>query len=161
MIAAYLVGDRELLERLQRLPGAVNTGLSRSITQLGFALQRTLRRDDIGDQAPTKDTRSPMSKVGLRFEQNSGTITARLGVRRQNAAQRDGLARARSANVRASLRREQEGFASPTAANAIGVPAGDGVAGLVEPSFLRSALDSMAPAVRDEIEAGLSAAIAR
>jgi hypothetical protein len=40
----------------------------------------------------------------------------------------------------------------------IGAPAEDGVPGLAEPSFLRSALDNMTLAVRDEIDAALAQA---
>jgi hypothetical protein len=159
MITAYLVGDQQLLERLHTLPEAINSGLVRSITQLGIGLQRALQQDIIGGRAPTSRTALLMSKSDFRFEQGGGTITARISLDFHNAVRKEG--RAGTTNVRTSLRREREAFISPGVGKVIGAPAEDGLPGLAAPSFLRSALDNMTSAIRDEIEATLTQAISQ
>ena len=142
MITAHLVGDQQLLERLQAIPGIVNSGLVRGITQLGIDLQRARRRSSSAD---------------LRVEQSGATITAQICLNSYDAVRKGGVTG--TANVRASLRRKREAFLSPTAPKAAGGLAGDGAPSRAEPSFLRSALDNMTSAVRDEIEATLTQAI--
>jgi len=157
MITAYLVGDQQVLQWLDTLPGAINSGLVRSITRLGIDLQRTLQQDNIAGRAPMSRTAQLMSKSDFRVEQSDGTITASILLDFHNAVWKGGLAG--TTNVRTSLRRQREAFTSPRARKVIGTPAEDGVPGLAEPSFLRSALDNMTSAVRDEIEATLAQAI--
>jgi len=159
MITAYLVGDQRLLQWLDTLPGAINSGLVRSITRLGIGLQRTLQQDNIGGRVPTSRTSRLMSKSDFRVEQSDGTITASICLDLHNAVWKGGLAG--TTNVRTSLRRRREAFISPSAGKVIGAPADDGVPGLAEPSFLRSALDDMTSAVRDEIDATLAQAISQ
>ena len=100
-----------------------------------------------------------MSKSDFRVEQSDGTITASICLDFHNAVWKGGLAG--TTNVRTSLRRRREAFISPSAGKVIGAPADDGVPGLAEPSFLRSALDDMTSAVRDEIDATLAQAISQ
>jgi hypothetical protein len=96
----------------------------------------------------------------LSVEQSGGTITASVFTDLQAAvAGEHGLAG--TPNVRASLRRNRTAFARPTAEKAIGAPTGARRPGLPERSFLRSALDSMTPAVRDGVEAALAEAISQ
>jgi hypothetical protein len=159
MITAYLVGNQQLLERLQALPGIVNSGLVRGITQLGIDLQRAVKRDARRDQPSRRSTRGLASSADLRIEQSGPTITASACLDSHNAVRKDGVAG--TTNVRASLRRKREVFLSPSAPKAAGALAGDGVPGLVEPSFLRSALDNMTSTVRDEIDATLAQAISQ
>ena len=144
MITAYLVGNQQLLERLLAIPGVVNSGLVRGITQLGIDLQRARRRSSSAD---------------LRVEQSGATITAKICLNSYDAVRKGGVTG--TANVRASLRRKRGVFLSPTAPKAAGALAGLGVRGLVEPSFLRSALDNMTSTVRDEIDATLAQAISQ
>jgi len=156
MITAYLVGDQQLLKWLDTLPGVINSGLVRSITRLGIGLQRTLQQGNIGGRAPTSRTAPLMSKSDFRIEQSGGTINASICLDFHNAVWKEG--QAGTTNIRTSLRRKREAFANPSARKVIGAPAEDGVPGLAEPSFLRSALDNMTSAVRDEIDATLTQA---
>jgi hypothetical protein len=139
MITAYVAGDGPLLERLRALPRVVNSGLVRSITQLGKDLQRAKR---------------PSSRADLRIEHSGTTITASVSLASYDAVRKDG--ETGTANVRASLRRKREAFLRPTAAQADGALAASDVMGRAEPSFLRSALDNMTSALRDEIDATLA-----
>ena len=155
MITACLIGDQQLLDRLQTLPDVINSGLARNITQLGLDLQRAAR----GDQAPRHSVRRRSSSADLRVEQSGTTITARICLDPQNALRKDGVTG--TTNVRASVRRNREVFHSPTAPKPAGALAGDGVPGPVESSFLRSALDNMTSGVRDQIDASLAEAVSQ
>ncbi len=157
MITAYLVGDQELLERLQTLPGAVNSGLVRSITQLGIGFQRSLRQDDLRGRELARRTGPSTSKTDFRVDQSGGTVTANIRLDFRNAVQQVSLAG--TTNVRASLRHKRETFVSPQAAKAIGVRADNRAQDLAESSFLRAALDSMTPTVHESIDATLAEAI--
>jgi hypothetical protein len=153
MITAYLIGDQQLLERLRALPSVVNSGLVRGITRLGLDLQRTLQQDSLGDQLRSR-TRPLNSRTDLRVEQSGGTIAASLRIAREQ-----GLTG--TSNVRVSLRHRQRAYLRPVAKKVIGAPVGDRGPALPEGSFLRSALDSMTPAVRDEVEATLEEAVSQ
>src|ERR1700724_4372724 len=102
MITAYLVGDQRLLQWLDTLPGAINSGLVRSITRLGIGLKRPLQQDNIGGRVPTSRTAQLMSKSDFRVEQSDGTITASICLALHCAASRGFLAG--TTNVRTSLR---------------------------------------------------------
>jgi hypothetical protein len=156
MITAYLAGDQRLLKWLDTLSETINSGLVRSITRLGIGLQRTLQQDNIAARVPTSRTAPLMSMSDFRIEQSDGTIAARIGLDFHTAIRKGGLAR--TTDVRTSLRGKREAFIKPSAGKVINAPAEDGVPGLAEPSFLRSALDNMTSAVRDEIDATLAQA---
>ena len=158
MITAYLVGDQQLLERLQALPGVVNSGLVRGLTQLGLDLQRAVQRDAHRDQASRRRVRRLSSSTDLRVEQSGAEITASICLASHDVVRNDSVTG--TTNVRASLQRKREAFLSPTAPKAAGAQAGDDVPGRAEPSFLRSALDNMT-SVRDEIDATLAQAISQ
>ena len=151
MITAYLTGDQSLLERLQALPGVVNSGLVRGIARLAIDLQRTLQQDSLGGQLRSR-TRPPNSRAELRVEQSGGAITAKLCTARDR-----GLTG--TANVRVTLLHKRGAFLSPAAKKVVGAPVGAPV--LPQGSFLQSALDSMTPAVRDEAEGALEEAVSQ
>ena len=155
MIAGYLVGERQLLERLRTLPGAVDRGVAGSIMRLGIDLQRTLQQYTLAGRASTRRARRVMSKPDSRVEPGGASIRLDFNF----AVQKDRVADA--PNLRASLRGKREAFVSPIAAKAIGPLAGDASSGPPDPSFLRSALDSMTATVRGEVEATLAEVISQ
>jgi len=160
VITAYLVGDEQLLERLRALPDAVNSGLLRGITQLGIELQRHVQEDKLSGQVLRSRTGSLKSSIDLRVDQSSGAITASVfSDSRYAGVQEYGFAG--TVSVRASLRRIREAFGRPIAEKTISVRAYDRRMDLPERSFLRSALEDMAPAIRDEVEAVLAAGVSQ
>ena len=160
MITAYLVGDEQLLERLRALPDAINSGLLRGITQLGIELQRHVQEDKLSGQVLRSRTGSLKSSIDLRVDQSSGAITASIfSDSRYAGVQEYGFAG--TVSVRASLRRIREAFGRPITEKTISVRAYDRRMDLPERSFLRSALEDMAPAIRDEVEAVLAAGVSQ
>ena len=160
MITAYLVGDVQLLERLRALPGAINSGLLRGIAQLGIELQRHVQQDKLSGQVLRSRTGSLRSSISLQVDRSGGAVTASVFTdSRYAGAQEYGFAG--TVSVRASLRRIREAFGRPIAEKATSVRAYDRRMDLPERSFLRSALDDIAPAIRDEVEAALAEAVSQ
>ena len=160
MITAYLVGDVQLLERVRALPDAINSGLLRGITQLGIELQRHVQEDKLSGQVLGSRTGSLRSSISLQVDQNGRGVTASVFTdSRYASVQEYGFAG--TVSVRASLRRIREAFGRPIAENTISVRAYDRHMNLPERSFLRSALEDMAPVIRDEMEAALAEAVSQ
>ncbi len=158
MITAYLVGDEQLLERLRALPDAINSGLVRSITQLGIDLQRNVQQDRLSGQVLRSRTGALKSSIDLRVDQSAGAIaTSVFTDLRYGAAQEYGFAG--TVSVKASLRRIREAFGRPIAEKTISVRAYNRRMDLPERSFLRSALEDMTPTIREAVQAGLAAAV--
>ena len=160
MITAYLVGDRGVLERLRALPDAVNSGLLRAVTRLGIELQRDVQKDKLSGQVLRSRTGSLRSSIDLTVDQNGGAIIASVfSDSRYAGAQEYGFAR--TVSVRASLRRITEAFGRPIAEETINVRAYDRHMNLPERSFLRSALEDMGAAIREEVQAALAEAVSQ
>ena len=157
MITAYLVGDEQLLERLRALPDAINSGLARSITQLGIELQRNVRQDKLSGQVLRSRTGALKSSIDLRVDQGARSVSASVfSDLRYGATQEYGFAG--TVSVRASLRRIREAFGRPIAEKTISVRAHNRRMDLPERSFLRSGLEDVTPAIRAAVEAGLAEA---
>jgi hypothetical protein len=160
VITAYLVGDVQLLERLRALPDAINSGLLRGITELGIALQRHVQEDKLSGQVLRSRTGSLRSSISLQVDQNGGGVTASVFTdSRYGGVQEYGFAG--TVSVRASLRRIREAFGRPIAEKTISVRAYDRRIDLPKRSFLRSALEDMAPVIRDEVGAALAEAVSQ
>ena len=160
MITAYLVGDVQLLERLRALPDAINSGLLHGITQLGIELQRHVQEDKLSGQVLRSRTGSLRSSISLQVDQSGGAVTASVFTdSRYAGVQEYGFAG--TVSVRASLRRIREAFGRPIAEKTISVRAHDRRMNLPERSFLRSALEDMAPVIRDEVGAALAEAVSQ
>ena len=159
MITAYLVGDQRVLERLGALPDAVNSELLRAITQLGIELQRDVKQNKLSGQELRSRTGSLRSSIDLRIDQK-GAITASVSSdSRYAGAQEYGFAG--TVSVRASLRRITEAFGRPIAGKTINVRSYNRRMDLPKRSFLRSALEDMRPAIREEVEVALTEAVSR
>jgi hypothetical protein len=160
VITAYLVGDEQLLERLRALPEAINSGMARSITQLGIDLQRNVQQDKLGGQVLKNRSGALKSSVDLRVAQSARGVTANVFTDLQyGAAQEYGFAG--TVSVGASLRRIKQAFGRPIAEKTISIRAYDRRMDLPERSFLRSALEDMTPAIREGLEAALAEAVSQ
>jgi len=157
VITAYLVGDEQLLERLRALPDAINSGLARSITQLGIDLRRNVRQDKLSGQVLRSRTGALKSSIDLRVDQGARIVSASVFTDlRYGAAQEYGFAG--TVSVGASLRWIREAFGRPIAEKTISVRAHNRRMDLPERSFLRSVLEDMTPAIRAAVEAGVAEA---
>jgi len=112
MIIGYLVGDREVLDRLRALPDAVNSSLLPAITRLGIELQRDVQQDKLSGQVLKSRTGSLGSSIDLRVDQSGGAIVANVFTDSPYAAVHE-YGFAGTVSVRASLRRITEAFGRP------------------------------------------------
>ena len=158
MITAVLVGDEAMLARLRAMPDAANSNLARAIAKLGVELQRSVQQDKLSGQLLKVRSGSLRSSIGLRLDQAGTTISATVSTDLDYArAQEYGYSG--TVNIRVSLRRIREAFGRPIAEKTISVRAYSRRMDLPEHSFLRSALDDMAPQIQSEIDEALRAAV--
>ena len=158
MITGFLVGDEEALARLRAIPDAINAGLARAIAKLGIDLQRKVQEDELSGQVLSVRSGALTSSIGVEIDQSQRRITARIFSDSDYAAVHE-FGFSGEVNVRASLRRIREAFGRPIAEKTISVGAHSRRMLLPERSFLRSALEEMAPEIRDEVEAALRDAL--
>lgn len=154
MITARVVGDERALARLRDLSVAINSALVRAITKLGIDLQRNVQQDELSGQMLAERSGSLKSSIDLRVDQNAAVVTATVFTDSAYAGAHE-YGFAGTVNVRASLRRVTEAFGRPISGKIINVRAHSRRMDLPERSFLRSALEDMAPAIRDEVETSL------
>ncbi len=143
-----------MLARLRTMPGAINSGLVRAITKLAIDLQRKVQQDELTGQMLAARSGSLKSSIDLRVDQSAGVVTATVFTDSAYARAHE-YGFAGRVNVRASLRRITQAFGRPISGKTISIRAHSRRMDLPERSFLRSALEDMTPAIRDEVEAAL------
>jgi hypothetical protein len=156
VITAELIGDTELLARLDAMPGAANQNLARAITRLGLQLQRYVQADKLSGQVLKRRTGILASSINTATSVTATSVTATVGtLAKLHGAAAHEMGFHGTVNVKASLRRIKEAFGRPIAEKTISVRAHAMHMNLPERSFLRSALADM----RGTIEAGLQEAV--
>jgi len=159
VISASLVGDEQLLEKLRALPGAIDAGLVRAVTQLGIDLQRNAQ-EKLSGQVLNSRSGALRASIDYRVDQSEGRVAASVFTDlKYGAAQEYGFAGA--VGVRASLRRITQAFGRPVAEKIVSVRAYDRRMNLPERSFLRSTLEEMTPAIAESVEAALAEAVSQ
>jgi phage gpG-like protein len=151
MITAILVGDREIIARLDAMPERVRAGLARAVARLGVELQQSVQWNLSGGVLNPR-TGTLRSSIDLTIEDDAASASVGTDIR-YAAAQEFGFQG--TVSVRAHLRHATQVFGRPIAAVQHVRPYSRRM-DLPERSFLRSALEEMQPA----IEAGLREAVA-
>lgn len=159
MISAAVLGDGSALERLRALPDLANTGIARAIAKLGLDLQSHVQQDKLSGQVLAVRSGALKSSIEVATDQGATSITATVYSDLDYAAAQE-YGFSGTVNVRASLRQIKEAFGHPIAAKTIAVGAHSRRMNLPERSFLRSALDDMAPDIGAGVEDALREAIA-
>ncbi|HEV2097760.1 MAG TPA: HK97 gp10 family phage protein [Stellaceae bacterium] len=158
MISADLLGSEPALERLRALPAATTTGLARASAKLGINLQSNVQQNKLSGQVLNTRSGALKSSIGVAIDQGGTTVTATVFSNLDYAAAQE-YGFSGTVNVRASLRLIKEAFGRPIAAKTFGVGAYSRRMNLPERSFLRSALDDMAPDISAGVQDALSEAI--
>ncbi len=158
MIAAHVVGDGEVLARLRDIPAAANNGIARAITKLGIDLQSKVQQDALSGQVLAVRSGALKSSIDLRIDQSAAGVAATIFSDSAYAGAHE-FGFAGTVDVRASLRNIKEAFGRPISERTINVPAYRRRMDLPARSFLRSAMEEMSPAIRDEVEAALRDAV--
>jgi len=158
MITAYLVGDREVSSWLRSIPDTVNTSLVPAITKLGVDLQRKIQEGAPGAQLLAARFRSLHSSIDLQIDQSADGVTATL-LRDSGYARTGGYGSIGRVGVKNSLRQIKDTFRRPRSGKAVSVQSHSPKMDVPEHSFLRSALEEIEPAIREEVEAALNQAV--
>jgi phage gpG-like protein len=160
MITVELVGDRELMARLEAMPRHVHDGLARAVTRLGLELQRKIQSEKLSGQVLGVRSGALRSSINTEVADSATEISATVGTGSCYAAAHefgfDG-----TVGVRAHLRRITAAFGHPIRPTTVSVRAHSRHMHLPERSFLRSALAEMAPAIEAELRAAMAESLAR
>jgi phage gpG-like protein len=152
MITMQIIGARELVARLDAMPGRVKDGLARAVARLGLELQRKVQAEKLTGQVLKVRTGSLRSSINTEISEAAEEVAASVGTNIRYAriheygVDHPWLIEAKAAKA---LRFEIGG--RTVFARSVRHPP------LPERSFLRSALREMQP----KIEAGLREAVAQ
>ena len=160
MISANLVGDTAAPGRLSSMRDAANQGIARAIAKLGIDLQNNVQQNKLSGQVLQVRSGSLRQSIAMRIDQSDTTVSATVSSDLDYAAAQE-YGFTGTVNVRASLRQIKEAFGHPIAAQTIGVGAHSRRMDLPERSFLRSALDDIAPDIHAGVEHALREAFSR
>jgi hypothetical protein len=160
VITARLVGDDTTLAWLCANPDAIASGLARAITKLGIDLQRTIQEDELSGEILAVRSGSLKSSIDLQIDQSVDAVTATVSSDSAYAHPNE-YGFSGMVDVRATLRRITEAFGRPISEKTVSIRAYRRRMDLPERSFMRSALEDMDPAIRDEVEATLLEALMR
>jgi phage gpG-like protein len=79
VITVEVIGDRELVARLDAMPGRVHDGLARAVARLGFELQRKVQAEKLGGQVLKVRTGSLRSSINTVIEDTATEVGASVG----------------------------------------------------------------------------------
>ena len=145
MIAASIVGDREMLDRLRALPEAARAGLGRAVSELARELERRVAEKLSGEVLQARSG-SLRSSIEAAVDESATGIVVTVGSSLGYARAQE-YSFAGTVGVRAHLRHITQAFGRPIAAKTIEVGASSRRMNLPERSFLRSALVEMHPQI--------------
>lgn len=162
MIGGYVVGDAEIVARFQVLGPALQEELRAGIGRATLKLQRAVVTDKLSGQALKVRTGTLRRSIGQVVIEDGGKVAGVVSTNvKYGRVHEYGFAGTES--VRASLRTVKQAFGRPIEPRQVNVRAHSRRVNLPARSFLRSALADMerGGAIREEIEAAVSRALAR
>ena len=158
MISAQLLGAGPALDRLRALPVAATAGLAQVFAKLGIVLQGDVQQDKLSGQVLNVRSGALRSSIGVEIGRSAAGVTATVFTNLDYAAAQE-YGFSGTVNVRASLRLTKQAFGHSIAAKTISVRAHSRRMDLPERSFLRSALDDLAPDISAGVEDAMREAI--
>lgn len=150
MIIATVIGDREIIARLNAMPRNLQSGLARAITRLGLELQRKVQGEKLSGQVLHVRTGVGRSSINLKVDQSATAVTASVGTPLSYMRAHE-LGFHGTVSVRAHLRQITQVFGHPIAPTTQHVGAHSRRMNLPERSFLRSSLREMQTAIQSGV----------
>jgi hypothetical protein len=160
VISAHLVGYEAVLNWLRNTPDAVASGLARAITRLGIDLQQRIQAFESPSQISTSRSAVLGPNVDLQIDEGAHGVAATVSSDGEYA-RIPGYGAVVRTNLRASLRRVRKASGPAISDRAINKPSQSRQTLLPQRSFLRSALEDMAPDTRDRVEEAVREALTR
>jgi phage gpG-like protein len=158
MITVEVVGDHELVARLDAMPGRVHDGLARAVTRLRLELQRKVQSEKLSGSPLEVRTGTLRSSINTQVTDTLTEVAASVGTNLRYAAAQEFGFRG-TVSVKAHMRQIKEAFGRSIRPKTIEIRAHTMRMNLPERSFLRSALAEMQPAIEDELEEAVARAI--
>jgi len=150
-ITVELVGDKELVARLEAMPGHMRDGLARAVARLGLELQKKVQDEKLSGQVLHQRTGALARSIDTEVSQTESTVSASVGTGVRYARFHEyGVAHPWLIQARTARALRFEVGGRVIFRRYVRHPP------LPERSFLRSALKDMQP----KIEEGLRAAVA-
>lgn len=167
MITARLVGDRELILKLQAAPGRIREALRAAITREAIALTRYVKEEKLSGQVLNTRSGTLRRKINYQITDNETQITGSVGVKLAYAAAhefgfngtvsvRDYVRHVNSRNIRGSLGDSKRG---QVASGIAFVHAHERRMHLPERSYLRSSLRENAATIREQLRSAIMGAL--
>jgi hypothetical protein len=158
VISASLLGGAAALSRLGAMRDAANREIARTIAKLGIDLQNNVKQDKLSGQVLKIRSGALQQSVAVRIDQSDTKVSATVFSDIDYAAAQE-YGFTGTVNVRASLRQIKEAYGHPITEKTINVRAHSRGMNLPERSFLRSALDEMAPDISAGVQDALRGAL--
>ncbi len=89
MIKGWLVGDKELVARLEAMPGKVNEGLVRAVTNLSIRLSGKVVREKLSDQVLKAQSGTLRRSITQKVDVSETNISAIVGTNVAYAARHE------------------------------------------------------------------------
>jgi phage gpG-like protein len=162
MITAYLVGDTQLIARLNAMPDRLRSGIVRAITRLGFQLEARVKQKLSGEVLKVR-TGTLRNSIHTRVAQSTSSVTASVGTNVK-------YARIHEFGGRTPAHTIPKGGALPKGRALAFEWRGQQVffrkvnhpgSRIPERSFLRSALKELEPRIKAELEAEVHQVVSR
>jgi phage gpG-like protein len=155
MIEGYLIGDKEVIARLEAMPKKVHDSLLRRITRLAASLTHHVKADKLTNQVLHVRSGNLRTSIHQSITDAAAGIVAKVGTNVEYAAKHEyGFHGAEA--VKAHLRTITQAFGRPISPREVLVRAHTRQVTYPERSFLRSALADMSDKIKTEMKEGLS-----
>jgi len=160
VITGYVVGDTEVIARLQALPARVQSSLVSKVTALALRLVNRVKSDKLSGQVLKRRTGTLSRSINDRVAETPNEVTGSVGTNVAYAAFHeygyDG-----TEQVKQHLREIKQAFGREISPRSVTVSAHSRKVNYPARSFLRSALRDMDGEIRSGLAAALHEAIQR
>lgn len=149
MITTYVIGDREVIKRLEAMPAKVQAGLLRAVTALSIQLQDYVKASKLSGQVLRRRTHNLADNISHRVESGETSVSGIVGTNVPYAAYHE-FGFSGTESVKAYLRTIKQAFGKPLKAGAMEISVGAHTRQVNYPahSFLRSALADLRPQIK-------------
>lgn len=160
LITAYLIGDRELVARLQAMPVKVQGSLLRAVTALSLQIQDYVKQSKLSGQVLKRRTHNLADNIHQRVEAGETAVTGIVGTNVPYAAFHE-FGFSGTESVKGHLRTIKQAFGKPLkeGSKEIFVGAHSRQVNYPARSFLRTALADLTPQIKDVLDRAVREAL--
>lgn len=157
MIRGWLVGDAELVAKLERTAPAMGQALEKSVQRLALQLLRHVKEDKLSGQVLRVRSGRLRRSANQRVEVAGAKVTGIVGTNVEYGRMHE-YGFQGTETVRAHLRRIKQAWGRPIAEREVSVRSFSRKVNYPAKSFLRSALADMRPQIEAEMKKALDSA---